>query len=81
MALLNDAPATTARQLASRLQAQGLAVTKSDINSMLYGHRDLFAKQGETPPFWTLRHLSATSPGPAPRARSGRLYPRTGNPA
>src|SRR5688500_4279181 len=51
--LLQAQPAQDKRQLLAGLRAQGLhGLTTTDVNSLLYAERDLFASDGGTPPRW-----------------------------
>ena len=51
-------------------------MTKSDVNSVLYGHQGLFVKQGETPPFWSLRRLANLTAVPAASANGATTAPK-----
>lgn len=58
-------PGTTVRKLVPELEARGLPVTKTEVNSILYTNRSCFWSDGATPPRWQL--ISGGVPTPISR--------------
>ena len=54
LALLVE-PGLSAIELSAALGRAGVAASKSQVNSVLYRHREAFERKGEFPPRWTIR--------------------------
>ena len=71
-AALYQGPAT-ARELVQRVRADGLRVSKSQINSMLYAS-EKFVSDGAMPPRWSVAQAVGTTAGRGqPADRQGDL--------
>ncbi|MGY1653318.1 DEAD/DEAH box helicase family protein [Geodermatophilus sp. SYSU D01119] len=67
--LLAVQPDQNKRQLLARLGKRAARLTTTDVNSVLYSHRDLFISDGGTPPRWRLTG-SSRSPEERPAAEA-----------
>ena len=80
--ILRKRPGLPARTIAYRARSEfRVEATRRDINRLLYRYRNLFQREGASPPLWSLRSsLESTSATPA-RINLNRANQAVGTPA